>query len=95
MKTKYDPLFDDNIEAVMTKLCESRVAVEEVATLKLTDIAERLKHMIPYTHPMTILAEDFLTMSSTDQSETALEWITAWADDYQQLIDNMNEEATV
>jgi len=95
MTTKFDELFENTVDSVMTKIYENRmeaVGPDAVTEISVEEVSEGIKHMIPYVNPINLLATEFDNLDSEEKSDLVTAWTTAWFVDFQKLVNNMNDD---
>ena len=77
----------------LTTQSKPRIDTGNDTPISLEEIATSLQKMVPHTNPISALAQEYAwTLDANTQYTIALGWTLEWAEDFQKLVDQMNEE---
>lgn len=91
MTERYDELFNDSIDPVVSKMYKFRIESDDADPISVEEIAVNLRdHQL--IQPIGDLVQEYNGLDPNTRYTIALTWVIEWYEDFQHIVAQMNEE---
>ena len=91
MTKRYDELFNDSIDPVVSRIYEFRIEAGDTDPISVEEIAVNLREH-QRIQPVGDLVQEYNDLDPNTRYTIALAWVIDWYEDFQNIVAQMNKE---